>query len=288
MFFLMLFACTVAAFTVSAVSGGGAGLALMPVLRMGLPMAQVPVALSLGSVASSLARIGLFAPFIQWRMVMRFVPASLPGALLGAWLLQRANPVYAELAIGLFLVANLPMLWRKPSATIAGRGAAPAMLVPMGFLAGFVSGFTGAVGLLFNGIYLRYGWSREELVATRAANEIALHVVKLILYAWFGLVTRDALMAGAVLGAGAVIAALGVRRILPLLGERAFRRLGYGAMVVAGAVMLDGATRRMAAIHGLAIHAQRAAGGFDARLRGFGRDITLEFRWDGIAAIHAL
>lgn len=118
MFLVVLFICTVAAFAVSAVSGGGAGLVLMPVLRMGLGMEQVPVALSLGSAASSIARIGAFCRHIEWRIVRWFVPCSLPGALMGAWLLQYVSPAYAQWMVGLFLVANFPMLWRNRSVAL--------------------------------------------------------------------------------------------------------------------------------------------------------------------------
>jgi uncharacterized protein len=278
MFLAMLFICTVVAFTISAVSGGGAGLVLMPVLRAGLPMAQVPVALSLGSAASSLMRMGVFVRHIDWRIVRWFVPASLPGALLGTWLLRHASPAYAELVIGLFLMGNLPMLWRKPRVVAASRPATHGTLAVIGFLAGGISGFTGAVGLLFNGFYLRYGLSRERLVATRAANEIVLHLVKLVLYACFGLMTREALVAGAVLGAAAIVAAFVSRQVIPRLGEALFRRAGYAAMIVAGVAMLDGSTADLAQRHGVTVHASRVAGGFDAQVRGFGREATLEFR----------
>lgn len=278
MFLVILFICTVAAFAVSAVSGGGAGLVLMPVLRMGLAMEQVPVALSLGSAASSIARIGTFFRHIDWRLVRWFVPCSLPGALAGAWLLQYLDPVYAEWVVGLFLVANLPMLWRKPRQGVAKRAPAMPLLACVGVLAGAVSGFTGAVGLLFNGFYLRYGLSKERLVATRAANEVALHTVKLAIYTYFGLVTRDALIAGAVLGGAAVVAALGVRYVLPLFSESVFRRVGYASMVIAGAAMLQGASGELAARHGLAVEPRRVHGGVDARIHGFGRVATLELR----------
>jgi uncharacterized membrane protein YfcA len=280
MFLVVLFICTVAAFAVSAVSGGGAGLVLMPVLRMGLGMEQVPVALSLGSAASSIARIGAFCRHIEWRIVRWFVPCSLPGALMGAWLLQYVSPAYAQWMVGLFLVANFPMLWRKPQRGVAQRAPARPLLVCVGVLAGAVSGFTGAVGLLFNGFYLRYGLSKEHLVATRAANEIALHGVKLAIYAYFGLVTGESLVAGGVLGAGAIAATLGVRCVLPLISESVFRRVGYASMVIAGTAMLLGAGSELVARHGLAVEPRRVHGGVDARIHGFGRVATLELRRD--------
>jgi uncharacterized protein len=278
MFLVIVFICTVAAFAVSAVSGGGAGLVLMPVLRAGLAMEQVPVALSLGSAVSSVARIGAFFRHIEWGIVRWFVPSSLPGAFLGAWLLRHVSPVYAEGLVGLFLVANLPMLWRKPRAGVAKRAPALPLLAGVGALAGVLSGFTGAVGLLFNGFYLRYGLSKERLVATRAANEIVLHGVKLVIYAYFGLVTRESLVVGAVLGGGAIAATLGVRFVLPLISESLFRHVGYASMVLAGAAMLHGAGGELVTRHGLAVEPRRVKGGLDARFQGFGRVATLELR----------
>lgn len=47
-------------------------------------------------------------------------------------------------------------------------------LSSIGFLAGFLSGLTGAVGLVFNKFYSHYGLSRDQVIATRAANELLL------------------------------------------------------------------------------------------------------------------
>ncbi|QWT21056.1 sulfite exporter TauE/SafE family protein [Bacillus sp. NP157] len=278
LFAFVLFACTVVAFAISAVSGGGAGLVLMPVLRTGLAMAQVPVALSLGSAISSLARIGVFLRHIDLAIVRWFVPFSLPGAVAGAWTLQHASPVYAECVVGLFLVANLQMLWRKPRAANMVHRPSRIGLAAIGVLAGAVSGFTGAVGLLFNGFYARQGLSGERMVATRAANEALLHMAKLALYAYFGLLTRDAVVAGAIVGAAAVLATFVVRRVLPYLRASLFRRAGYASMTVAGIVMLGGSVPDIAQRHDIALGAQRVSGGFDARLAGFGGGATLRFR----------
>src|SRR5690606_2159023 len=97
-----------------------------------------------------------------------------------------------------------------------------------------VSGVTGAIGLLFNRFYLRYGLTKEEIVATRAANEIFLHLVKLIIYVFLGLYSKTALWLGIAIAIGAVISSLTVKYILPYLSEYVFRKIGYGAMVISG------------------------------------------------------
>ena len=162
--------CALFAFSLSAVCGGGAGLILIPLLKTLLPAANVPAALSIGTAASSISRIAVFKSAIDWKIVRWFVPAALPSVWLGAYLLRYLNPLYVELILGLFLVGNLPMLFRtgKPAGTI--KDLPIFYLAVIGTAAGFVSGLTGAVGLLFNRFYLLFGLSKEQILATMAAN----------------------------------------------------------------------------------------------------------------------
>ncbi|MFH7813156.1 MULTISPECIES: hypothetical protein [Acetobacter] len=79
LWFLILVAST-AAFGLSAVSGGGAGLILIPLLGLALPGNQVPATLSIGTAASSAARILSFRHAIRWDIVRHFAPTALPFA----------------------------------------------------------------------------------------------------------------------------------------------------------------------------------------------------------------
>lgn len=112
------------------------------------------------------------------------------------------------------------------------------VLAVVGFFAGFVSGITGAIGLLFNRFYLKYGLTKEEIVATRAANEVSLHVIKLAMYIALGLYSQTASWLGLTIAVGAVLSAYTVKFILPHLSDFVFRKIGYGAMVLSGVVLL--------------------------------------------------
>lgn len=58
---VLVFVASFLAFILSLVAGGGAGLVLVPLLRLILPVASIPGALSIGTAASSVSRIWLFA-----------------------------------------------------------------------------------------------------------------------------------------------------------------------------------------------------------------------------------
>jgi len=244
-----IFISALAAFMVSAVSGGGAGLVMAPLLCLIVPVASVPAALSIGTAASSVSRIAIFRKSIRWDVVALFVPTALPASALGAWLLSLFNPVYVELIIGCFLLANLPALFRPARAEDSSAELNKKYLPFVGALAGFLSGFTGAVGLVFNGVYLRLGMSVSEIVVTRATNEILLHLLKICLYATFGFLTHAVVQAGALIAVAAILSSLVMRWILPLISQGLFRVIGRAAMVVAGATMLFLSTQHIAQLH---------------------------------------
>jgi uncharacterized protein len=235
---VVVFLVSFLAFSISVICGGGAGLMLIPVLGLMLPVSQVPAALSIGTFTSSASRLVAFRKNICWDIVKYFVPAALPAVWVGVWLLKYVNPIYLEVIMGLFLVSNLSALFQKSKEIKATEKSSNFILGLIGFAAGFISGLTGAVGLLFNRFYLRYGLTKEEIIATRAANEIILHLLKIILYFVFGLITIKVVSIGVIVAISAVIATWAMKWILPKLSEVSFRKIGYGAMVFSGFAML--------------------------------------------------
>jgi uncharacterized membrane protein YfcA len=277
---IQLFVIAMLAFALSSLSGGGAGLLLMPVLGFMLPAAQVPAALSVGSTISSASRIALFFRHIEWRIVAWFVPSAVPAVWLGAWLLSSINPLYLELLLALFLLANLPLLIKPDRATGQKRPLPRYLLSLIGVAAGFVSGLTGAVGLIFNTFYLRYGLGKEQVIATRAANEIILHLIKIALYAAFGLLTNKAVAYGLLIGLAALLATWLMRSVLPHLSEALFKRIGYGAMVASGMLMFGNASAGLAAEQEISLQSESKKGGIQGKLRWKDATFSMEFKFD--------
>lgn len=146
----------------------------------------------------------------------------------------------------MFLLANLPELFRTKKQQRQEEKPYPKfVLAIVGFFAGFISGITGAIGLLFNRFYLRYGLTKEEIVATRAANEIFLHSIKLIIYLILGLYSSSAFWLGLTIAIASIISSYTVKFILPHISEFLFRKIGYGAMVLSGIFLLVGTTQNI-------------------------------------------
>ncbi|BEV03125.1 sulfite exporter TauE/SafE family protein [Chryseobacterium gambrini] len=242
----LLFISTVVAFWISAICGGGASLILIPVLNLLLPGSVVPFSLTLGTFTSSASRVAVFKKHINWHIFFWFVPFSIPSVLLGAWLIKYVNPNYLQLIVAFFLILNLPELFKSKKKEEKDQKPYPkSLLIVIGFCAGFVSGITGAIGLLFNRFYLRFGLKKEEIIATRAANEIFLHLIKLLIYISIGLYSKTALLLGLTVAAATIVSSYTVKYILPYLSEFVFKKIGYGAMVISGIVLLIGTSQKI-------------------------------------------
>jgi uncharacterized membrane protein YfcA len=236
--------------------------------------------LSIGSTVSSVSRLALFRRHIRWDVVRWFLPTALPGAWLGAWLLALVDLAWLELCLGIYLLASLWTLVAPGRIAAATSPMARPMLAVIGLLAGFVSGLTGAVGLVFNRFYLRHGMAREEIVATRAANEIILHVLKIVLYASFGLLDRPVVVAGLLVGLAALLAAWLARSLLSAISEANFRRAGYLSMVACGAFMAWNASSTLVARHEVSAGLATLQGGAEASVRWGGEGLSLEWKFD--------
>lgn len=238
---VVLFFAAVMAFALSAVSGGGAGLVLMPILGVILAPESVPAALSIGTAVSSVSRIAFFFQNIRWAIVVRFVPLALPAAWGGVLLLRQMQPAYLSLLLGLFLLGNLPFMLRGRRGVNNSQITGPQSMVwlpVIGVLAGFISGFTGAVGLLFNQFYHKLGLEKSEIIATRAANDVLLHFVKVILYVNYGMVSQATLLAGGLVAVAALASSFGMKLFLHHIPDHLFKQVGHGAAVLAGVAMM--------------------------------------------------
>lgn len=277
--YVLLFLAAFVAFMLSAISGGGASLLVIPLLQRVVPISAVPAALSIGTGSSSVSRIAAFHRDIRWDVAVWFVPAAIPAAVLGAASLRFLNPTYVQLLMAVFLIGNLPYVFRPPS-ELDNKPISPAVLLCVGAAAGFLSGLMGAVGVLFNRFYLKYGLSKQQIVATRAMNEVLVHIVKLAAYSYMGLMSAKALMAGAVVGVAALLASNALKPLLRRLPRAAFAKIGYGAMAVSGVVLLGSAAKQVVARDHIRVDYAPVVEGAEAKLQWRNSQLSLEFVYD--------
>lgn len=201
-------------------------------------------------------------------------------AVLGALLLKLLNPAYIQVLMAFVLLSNLPQILRKAQDPEKSESSRLAIL-GIGGAAGFLSGLTGAVGVLFNRFYLSHGLTKQEIVATRATNEVLIHVAKLLIYWHLGVMDATAIRVGAIVAAGAILSSVSLKPILGKIPHALFARIGYAAMVISGAALLVTSASRVVQDDRIAVDWQPVLGGTDARIQWRNSSLTLEIEYDG-------
>jgi len=279
---IVLLLAAVIAFWISALCGGGASLILLPLLNILLPISVVPFSLTIGTFASSISRIYVFRKHIYWPIFFWFVPFLLPAVGLGAYLLKFVNPIYIQVLIALFLLINVSELFKTKIETFAVQKHWGIQSGITGFFAGLLSGLTGAVGLLFNRFYLKLGLSKEQVIATRAVNEVFLHLIKLVIYIYIGVYSQSAFILGLAIAAASVVSAVTVKHILPLVSEYWFKKVAYGFMAFSGVILLYNSSSQIVLANNVRFINTYSGNNYEAGLVWQGNHFTLEYSNGGV------
>ncbi|MGB1032081.1 MAG: sulfite exporter TauE/SafE family protein, partial [Flavobacteriales bacterium] len=231
-----LFVTAMAAFAFSTMAGGGGAMILLPVVNALLGTDKAAPIIQLGNFLGRPTRIILFWKNINWNIVKAYLPLAAFGAFLGAWLFSNFKSDVLQLIIALFLVSTA---WQFKFGK--EKKSFPMKLFwfgPIGFVVAFISSLVGATGPLLNPFYLNYGVSKEELVATKAANSFFVAMIQLPTYAFFGALEGSMWSYGLAIGLGAGLGNFIGKKWLKKITDLRFRQLLVITMVVIGGVWL--------------------------------------------------
>ena len=164
--------------TISGVLGMGGGIALLAVFTFLLPAAQVVPLHGVVQLASNFTRTLAFIKHARKEIVFIFTPAAVVGGLIAASIYTGDKLTWLKLAIGtLILLFLFVRRFKKPVESF------PLAIYPLvGLVAGVASIFVGATGPLLAPFFLRNDLKKEEIVATKAACQIVIHLMKLPIF----------------------------------------------------------------------------------------------------------
>lgn len=176
----------------------------------------------------------------QWRPLLRLVPWTAAGVVVGYFAMNRINDRQAKVTIGVIILALSAMqLWRRQS----GDAQAPAVpsaptAAAFGIVAGFTTLVANAAGPLMAIYLLAMRLPKLEFVGTAAIFFLVLNVFKVPFMADLGLINAGSLGANLWL-IPAVVAGLFLgRKIVARLNQRWFENLSLVLAVAAGVKLL--------------------------------------------------
>lgn len=209
---------------------------LLPTLGLFIAADILIPAISLAALTANPTRAWTFRQYIHWPVAKWLIPGSILGALIGAWLFSLLNPFWIQLLLAIFLISTL---WqfrfgkRKKSFPMPISG-----FLPLGMAVAGISGVAGGTGPIQNPFLLNAGLEKEQLIATKAVNSLALQLTKVAGYAAFGAMTPNVWVMGIAIGAGAIAGILLAKKHLFTITDSRFRQYTLMLMPLCGIIML--------------------------------------------------
>lgn len=265
------------AWIVSTLAGGGSPFVLMPMINLLMGAEFVPPVITVGMFMGNAHRVFLFWQYINWELTLWYLPGAILGAILGAYTFTKVHLEWLQLIIGIFLVVSAilfalekrsdasPLL--EVTGSVAEDSADESLnqtipddktlkpsfwtlqawhILPAGFLKAFVSGLVGTTGPVLNPFYLRYGLVKEQLLATKAAHMVIIHVVKIATYGVLAALSQTELIAGLAIGLAAIPANLVGKVLVERLSASQFRQIVLAFMTLGGIWMVVGQLQHLA------------------------------------------
>lgn len=224
------------AWLLSTLAGGGSPFVLIPLVNFLLGPAAVPPVITLGMLLGNGQRVFLFWRDIDWKLTLWYLPGGIAGGILGAYTFAQIHLEWLELLFAVFLLASAASFaFGQKERTFRVRAW---YLLPAGFGKAFVSGLVGSSGPVLVPFYLNYGLVKEQIIGTKALHMFVLHLVKIVSYAAFGLLTPQHLSYGLAIGLAAFPANLIGRYLLKQIKPQQFRQLVLVAMTISGILIL--------------------------------------------------
>ena len=233
--FLFVLIVGLLAGTISGIVGTGSSIMLMPVLVYEYgPKQAVPI-MAVAAVLANFSRILAWWREIDWRACVVYSVMGIPAAALGARTLLALPSHAVDIAIGLFLIAMVPVrhwlarhelrvkLWH---------------LALGGAIIGFLTGIVVSTGPLSVPLFLFYGLARGAFLATEAASSLGLYFSKSVTFERFGALTGDIALKGLIAGSSLMVGAFIAKRFVLKLDADVFRLVMDAIMLAAGLSLL--------------------------------------------------
>ena len=232
-----VFVCAVGlvAGTISGIVGTGSSIMLVPVLVYEFgPKQAVPI-MAVAAVMANVSRVVAWWREVDWRACAAYALTGIPAAALGARTLLVLPPRAVDLAIGVFLIAMVPVRhWLdRHDLTIALW-----QLALGGAVIGYLTGIVVSTGPLSVPLFLFYGLTKGAFLATEAASSLGLYLSKSATFSHFGALDSDVALKGLIAGSSLMFGAFIAKRFVLTLKPDAFRLIMDGIMLAAGLSMI--------------------------------------------------
>ncbi len=235
MIYLFVLSVGLAAGIFGGIVGTGTSIMLLPVLAYAFgPKQAVPI-MAIAAIMANMARVMAWWRDVDWRAVAAYTIPGVPAAALGARTLLALPSGAVDAAIGVFLIAMIPLRrWFAARAVTLPLWS----LAIVGAVAGFLTGIVASTGPITVPIFMSYGLTRGALLGTEAAGSLAVYISKALTFRRFDALPLDIILTGLIAGSSLFAGAFIAKRVVLRFDADTFRLMMEGLMLVAGLSML--------------------------------------------------
>lgn len=179
---LILIVTSLLAAVIGGATGLGGGTLLLAVVMLLVRTEYViPLHAALQLISNS-TRVTIFWKNINWKITGYFLIGVLPGIALGIYTFTLLDKSTIRLIMAMFILIStyLPKFKTRGDANLR-------IFIPVGFVAGVIGIFFGAIGPFIAPFFLRNDILKEELVATKATVQLISHILKIPLFGFIGI-----------------------------------------------------------------------------------------------------
>lgn len=131
---------------------------------------------------SNFSRSMILFPSVIWKVVISFVVGAAVGGYSGSFFISSIPESYYKIGLGIFV------LWAIFKSKPRKKIEIPGKWYALGWIAAFVSLFTGTIGILIGTSFLNEGFEKKQIVATQSICQFAVHVIKVLVFFSVGFV----------------------------------------------------------------------------------------------------
>lgn len=224
--------------TVSGIIGTGSSIMLVPVLAYVYgPKEAVPI-MAIAAVLANISRILVWWRSVDWRAVCAYAATGIPAAAIGARTMLVLPPQAVDAAIGVFLLAMIPMR-RWLAANL--RQLDLSHLAMAGAVIGFLTGIVASTGPASVPVFLGYGLTKGSFIGTEAAASLAIYISKVLTFRTFDAMPIDIVIKGIAVGSSLMAGSIIAKPFLLRLTPETFRHIMDVLLLGSGASLLWGA-----------------------------------------------
>lgn len=242
LFFLLAFISEI----IGTLSGFGSSVFFVPLAGMLFDFKTTLALTGILHIFSTSAQVWLFRKSIDWKLMLKVGLPSVLMVLLGAYLNDKINLRYAELAMGIFLIAFSitffinKELKLKPTNFNAITGGA---------VAGFLAGLIGTGGAIRGATLTAFDLKKNAFVGTSAGIDFAVDLARTIVYLSNGYLDKKYLWYVPVLFVLAYAGSWIGKQLLDKVPENIFKKCVLVLIFAVGAFMIYGFITNKNVIH---------------------------------------